>query len=118
LKDRTGLINKAQKFLQSAQLLLDSGDLDSSTSRAYYAIFFIAEALLDAKGLSFSSHKAVISGFGQHFPKTGELPSNFHRLLINGFEKRQMDDYLSETSFSVDEVSELLEESKKFLIIA
>jgi len=78
----------------------------------------MAEALLEAKGFSFSSHKAVISAFGQHFAKTGELPSDFHRLLISGFEKRQMGDYLAETFFTIAEVSEMLEKSKQFLMLA
>jgi len=114
----TGLLKKAQRFLASAELLIDSGDLDSAVSRTYYALFFMAAALLEAKGFSFSSHKAVISAFGQHFAKTGELPSDFHRLLISGFEKRQMGDYLAETFFTIAEVSEMLEKSKQFLMLA
>ena len=40
---------------------------DIAVSRAYYAMFYCAEALLDADGLAFSSHAAVVSGFGLHF---------------------------------------------------
>lgn len=109
------LLNKAQRYLQSAGLLIDHSDLDSAVSRIYYASFYVAEALLDAKGLEFSSHRGVISAFGQHFAKTGELPPDFHKLLINAFEKRQLGDYLAETSFNLTEIRDLLSQAQAFL---
>lgn len=89
MTERRGLILKAEKFLSSARLLVESGDFDSAVSRAYYAAFYIAEVLLDARGFSFSSHKSVISAYGKEFSKKGLLDSRFHRLLITAFEKRQ-----------------------------
>ncbi len=68
--------------------------------------------------MSYSSHKGVISAFGQHFAKTGELDPNFHRLLIAAFEKRQLGDYLSETSFALAEVEELMAQAQNFLAAA
>ncbi|MEX2706693.1 MAG: HEPN domain-containing protein [Candidatus Freyrarchaeum guaymaensis] len=50
---------------------MNSGDYDSCVSRCYYAMFFLAEAVLLTKGLRASSHKGVISLFGKHFVKTG-----------------------------------------------
>ena len=64
------LIEKARRYLRSAELLIGDGDYDSAVSRAYYAMFYAAEAALLKKGMTFSSHKAVISAFGQHFVKT------------------------------------------------
>jgi len=95
--------------------LKESGDLDSAVSRIYYAAFYVAEVLLDVQGLSFSSHKAVISAFGKFFAKTGELNPAFHQLLILAFEKRQLGDYLAETSFSETEVDELLKRAEAFM---
>jgi uncharacterized protein (UPF0332 family) len=109
------LFDKARRYLKSAKLLLASGDLDSAVSRIYYAAFYVAEALLDAQGLSFSSHRAVISAFGLHFAKTGKLAPDFHQLLIAAFEKRQMGDYLAETSFSETEVEDLLKRAEAFV---
>lgn len=57
-------------------------------SRAYYAMFYVAEALLDQVGLAFSSHAAVISAFGQNFAKTGQLPTDLHRYLIDAQAQR------------------------------
>lgn len=115
LIEREKLLAKAERYLISAKLLMDSGDLDSAVSRIYYAAFYVAESLLDAKGLSFSSHKAVISAYGQYFAKTDELNPEFHKLLLAAFEKRQMGDYLAETSFSENEVEQVLDQARVFL---
>jgi uncharacterized protein (UPF0332 family) len=64
MKETSALIQKAQRYLKSAELLLRDGDSESSVSRAYYAMFYAAEAVLLTKGLSFLSHKGVISAFG------------------------------------------------------
>ena len=53
----------------AAQLLNDQGFHDFATSRAYYAMFYVAEALLLGEGLTFSKHSAVIAAFGKSFVK-------------------------------------------------
>jgi len=58
------LVEKAKKYLRSAEMLLKEGDYESSVSRTYYAMFYCAQAMLLTKNLSFSSHKGVISAFG------------------------------------------------------
>jgi hypothetical protein len=50
--------------------------------------FYCAEALLLAKGHSFSSHRAVISAFAQHYVKSGALPQELHQWLRTAFAKR------------------------------
>lgn len=108
MTEGAALLLKAKKYLTSAHLLSDAGDFDSAVSRIYYAGFYVAETLLDALGLSFSSHKAVISAYGQEFAQKNLLDPQFHRLLISAFEKRQQADYLAETGLDRDEVMEML----------
>ena len=65
------LLLKAQQSLEAAKLLLTNNYPDYATSRAYYAMFYIAEAFLEGKGLSFSKHSAVIAELryeNQKFP--------------------------------------------------
>lgn len=97
MTERQGLLVKAERFLASARLLAESRDLDSAVSRVYYAAFYVAQALLDALGISSSSHRGVISAFGKEFAQKGRLDPRFHRLLITAFEKRQQADYWVET---------------------
>ena len=81
MKEIEDLIKKAEKFLNTAENALNIEDYDSCASRCYYAMFFMVEAVLLTKGLSASSHKGVISLFGEHFVKTGILGRELGRGL-------------------------------------
>lgn len=87
------LLRKARRNIRSAQLLLADCDYDTVVSRAYYAMFYIAEALLLSKGLAYSKHSAVIAAFGKEFAKTGLLPAEFHGHLRAAAEARNISDY-------------------------
>ncbi len=69
-------------------------------------MFYVAEALLLTKGLTFSSHAAVISAFGQHFAKTGLVESRLHRYLIESAETRFESDYLAELNITAPQAAE------------
>jgi uncharacterized protein (UPF0332 family) len=87
------LIEKAGKFLITAQQALNTGDYDSCASRCYYEMFFVAEAVLLTKNLTASSHKGVISLFGEHFVKTEIFERNLGKALSNAYDKRLVGDY-------------------------
>ncbi len=74
-------------------MLLKEEDYESFVSRTYYAMFYSAEAVLLTKNLSFSSHKGVISAFGEHFIKTDIFPRDMGKEFNRVFEKRQLGDY-------------------------
>lgn len=57
--EQKALLDKAQRSIDAAQSLTDQGFHDFAISRSYYVMFYIAEALLDNEGLSFSSHATV-----------------------------------------------------------
>lgn len=61
---QAALLQQASDSLAAARALLDLGYAGFAASRAYYAMFYIAEAFLEGEGLSFSKHSAVISAFG------------------------------------------------------
>ena len=109
------LIKKAKRYLKSAEMLLKDGDFESSVSRTYYAMFYSTEAALLMKNLSFSSHKGVISAFGEHFVKTGVFPKPMGRELNRAFEKRQMGDYEYTFVISDEEAEEILQSGKEFV---
>ncbi len=91
------------------------GDYESSVSRTYYAMFYSVEALLLREGLSFSSHKGVISAFGERFVKTDIFPREMGRELNLAFQKRQLGDYEYDFVISKDEAGEMLETGKRFV---
>lgn len=108
-KEIHALIEKARRSLRAARALLDSGDFDFAVSRAYYAIFYVSEALLLNKGAGFSKHAAVIAGVYREYVKDGHLPRAFHRTLHRAFGLRQKGDYLSEDAVAEDEARSLVE---------
>jgi uncharacterized protein (UPF0332 family) len=87
-------------------------------SRAYYTMFYLAEAFLDGEGLAFSSHSAVIGEFGRIFAKSGRIPSEFHRYLIEASEERLGGDYEEVYVLSEEEASKHLDRAEKFLRLA
>jgi hypothetical protein len=115
MKEIESLIQRATKYLQSAEMLLKEHDYESSVSRTYYAMFYSAEAILLTQNLSYSSHKGIISAFGEHFVKTGVFPKEMGRELNRAFEKRQIGDYGHKFVISEEEAEEILVSGKKFV---
>jgi uncharacterized protein (UPF0332 family) len=116
------LLDKAIDAIESAEILVDHEKAEMAVGRAYYAMFYIAEALLNEKGLKFSKHSGVHAAFGEHFAKTKELDAKFHRWLIDAFDKRLVGDYGVETDIEIDisvhlihQAREFLEEAQKYL---
>ena len=112
------LIKKAKSSLESAKLLFDKDFFEFAASRAYYTMFYIAEAFLLNKNLSFSKHSAVISAFGKHLTKTEEIPQKFHRYLIEGFECRNIGDYDLVIVLSKEKAYEQITRAEEFIELA
>ena len=112
------LLAKAERYLRSAQLLAADGDCDSAASRLYYAMFYIAEALLEVVGMSYSSHRAVISAYGQQFAKTQLLDPRFHQALLGAFSQRQIGDYTTDAGLSLQDIETMLVDAQDFLAAA
>lgn len=109
-KEIAGLIDKANRSLEASKRMVEAGDYDFAVSRAYYALFYVSEALLLKKGKSFSKHAAVISGLYEEYIKTGELPKEFHKTLHRAFDLRQQGDYLSSVEIPEDVARQLVKD--------
>jgi uncharacterized protein (UPF0332 family) len=109
------LLDKAVDTIESAELLLDNGKTDVAAGRAYYALFYIAEALLNEKGLQFGKHGDVIGAYGKEFSKTKLLDQKFHRWLIEGFDTRMIGDYHVDTRIEIEVVADMINHAREFL---
>lgn len=116
--EQVALLQKAQASLQAARLLSEQGFYDFAISRAYYAMFYVAEAFLLGDGLAFSKHSAVIATFGERFAKSGRIPQEFHRYLIEGESSRNVGDYDIKPGLSKGEATEQIKRAEKFLKLA
>jgi uncharacterized protein (UPF0332 family) len=113
--EQQALLDKAQRSIEAAQSLIQQKFYDFAVSRAYYAMFYIAEALLDQEGLSFSSHAAVISAFGQHLARPGKIPTEFHRQLIDAQAQRTRADYDLQSELSQTDAEIIVSQAQVFL---
>jgi len=109
------LLDRAGRYLDSADLLLENGDPASCVSRAYYAMFFAAEAALLDEGIEASTHRGVITTFGKRFVQEGPLPGAMGRLLSTTMQKRQVSDYEPEPGISRDEARGVLDDARDFV---
>lgn len=102
--DIRALMVRAETSLAAARLLSDNDYPAEAVSRAYYAVFYAATALLHLEGIIVAKHSAVISQVGLHFAKTGRLTPRLHRILLDMFDERQLADY-GGASFSDERVT-------------
>ncbi|MBI4972449.1 MAG: HEPN domain-containing protein [Candidatus Omnitrophica bacterium] len=110
-----GYMQKAIKKLEVAEKLFRTGDYEDSVSRAYYAVFHAAQALLLSEGEKAESHKGVVTLFGLLFVKTEKFSRDMGKYLANIKDDRESGDY--EVFSYIDEESAVtaLAEAKKFL---
>ncbi len=81
-------------------------------------MFYVAEAFLLGEGVAFSKHSAVIPAFGQRFAKTGRVPPEFHRYLIQAEDSRNVGDYDITSGLSESDAAEQIVRAEKFLELA
>lgn len=112
------LIMKAHDSLAAARVLLSNGFPGFAASRAYYAMFYVAEAFLEGEGLSFSKHSGVAAAFGQHFARTGKVPAEFHRFLLDAQDVRLSADYDYEDEVDIEQAQTHIARAREFIDLA
>jgi uncharacterized protein (UPF0332 family) len=108
-EDQEDLLQQATDSIAAARLLLDGGYPGFAASRAYYAMFYAAEALLETEGLAFSKHAAVIAAFGKNFAQAGKVPIEHHRFLIEAYSIRQTGDYGERLAVTAEQAAEQIQ---------
>lgn len=93
LKAIEQLQRKAEKSFKEAELLLEQSFYEAAISRAYYSMFYLAQAVLATKDLSRRKHSGVISVFREQFTKTGLISKDLSYKIGKAFEERQAADY-------------------------
>jgi uncharacterized protein (UPF0332 family) len=115
--DQADFLRQARRSLDAAKATAELGYAEVAVSRAYYAMFYCASALLLSEGLSFSSHSAVIGAFGRQFARTGRVPPELHRFLITAEEARSDADYVVSRRVPPGEAEEQIARAKRFLTV-
>ncbi len=68
-----GYLSKARVKARVARDLLARGEWDDAVSRAYYAAFHAAQAVLPTEGQRGETHRGLITLFGLLLVKTGKF---------------------------------------------
>lgn len=108
-------LERSEESIHAAEKLQDEGFYDSVASRAYYAAFYAAAALLLSQNLEFGKHSAVIAAIHQKFVKTGKLDQRFGKDLNWLFELRGVGDYGELLHVFKEDASEAIKKAKEFL---
>ena len=108
-------LDKAEDKLETAEMLLKTKKYADAVSRAYYAAFHAAKAVLLTEGLSTNTHHGLMNLFGLHFVKTGKVGKKFGKYLNNLKDDRENSDYdiFSVIDAKVAEVA--IKEAKEFV---
>ena len=109
------LIAMAEEELGSVELLLDQNYIRAALSRCYFAMFYMAEAILLSEGKSYSSHRAVISALGKNFVRAGKFPKQLHQYLVRAQERRLSADYTAPGDLTLEDARKQFEWAKQFL---
>lgn len=108
-------LERAEQCLAESRMLR-SGDFPyGAVSRAYYAVFHAARALLFSLGLEVKSHRAVLNQVSEHFVKTGRLAPELCRLISRMQRDREDADYETDAVFTDGIADQALADAERFL---
>jgi uncharacterized protein (UPF0332 family) len=108
-------LDHAREVLDVAALNLSEGYPDSAVNRAYYAIYYAANALLVTQGVGRSKHSAVIAAFRERFVKPGIIEIEYSRIYGRVMDDRHASDYEIEVSMDTGVAERDLEEARLFV---
>jgi uncharacterized protein (UPF0332 family) len=108
-------LEKASRSVEAAERLTKYGDAEFAVGRAYYAMFYAAEALLSENELRFRKHAGVHRAFAQQFVKNGMLDQKYHRWLVAAFSKRITGDYGIDSELTAEDAVVLIRQARDFL---
>jgi len=113
--DVEALAAKGRRSLETARRLVRDGDCDFAASRAYYAMFYLAEALLLLRGFQADSHSGVLVLLRREFVRTGLLDAAHARALDEAREERNLGDYGYEEQFTETRAKKAVQRAEAFL---
>ena len=91
--DQRILLDKSDRAILSARVLLDEHAVDGAMNRAYYAAFYVATAARYGQGEAPKSHAGTHARFALHVVRSGVMPLETGSLLKTVFDARQRADY-------------------------
>ena len=110
-----GYLDKAAQKLQVAEQLLQQQSFDDAVSRAYYAAFHAAHAMLLSEGLTAQTHRGLLNLFGLHFVKSGKVSKEMGGYLSNLKDDRETGDYEAFSAIDEETARNAVQEAQAFI---
>ncbi len=108
------LIEKSDKSIEAATLLLREDFTEFSAGRSYYSMYYLVEALLITKDLFTKTHSGSIGLFSKEFIKTGVFSIEWSEYLAKAFDARSKGDYEVGSIVDAESAKEILEKAILF----
>ena len=108
-------VERAHRFLNQADEMMDMGYSDMAVNRFYYACFHIVQALFIQKEIVAHTHSGMLTQFSKHFVKTGVVSLEDGSFLARLFQLRQKADYNCAYDITKEEVFSLKEPTHRFV---
>jgi uncharacterized protein (UPF0332 family) len=106
---------RGDECLSEAQYLLEGGFFNAAVSRAYYAAFHWALALLMLKGLEPKTHRGVIQLLHLHYVEAKTLSASAAAALGQLETYRELSDYNAKASFDSERATAEVTQARTFI---
>ena len=107
--------DKAHRFLQEADDMLQQQRWDLAANRYYYACYHIVHAIFISNGIIVKTHDGTLTELGRHFILTDKFDKKFGRFFARMIQLRIKADYNSIAEVSDVEVQEMAPLSHEFV---
>ena len=108
-------VERAYRFLNQADEMMDMGYSDMAVNRYYYACFHVVQALFIQREIVAHTHSGMSTQFSLHFVKTGQVEIEDGSFLARLFQLRQKADYNCAYDISKEEARSLKEPTHRFV---
>lgn len=108
-------MKRGDECIRAANHLVDGHFFNDAVSRAYYAAYHYARALLLTKELEPKSHRGLIQMIGLHFVKTGLLSDTDANHLGHLESFRGLSDYNSSVNFDAAQSKTEIARANEFI---
>ena len=108
-------MSEAERCLQSAKVLFETGDFKSAANRSYYCVFNAIRSIFALHGRDYKKHRSLLSFFRLEYVKTGILDTKLSDIVGILFQIREKSDYDDFYIVSKQEISEQIENAEYFL---
>jgi uncharacterized protein (UPF0332 family)/predicted nucleotidyltransferase len=105
----------AREALNDTQFSFEQARYRITANRAYYAVFYAANAMLATLGLQRAKHSGVKATFQERFIKTGLIEDTYSDDYEEAMEKRETSDYDAAFSISEPFARDCLERARRFV---